>query len=95
MPRKGFFSSFNLKVVCSIELPSYFLATILMDNLGRKKTLYIGMIGSGIFCILSEIFTGNIVKTAFFAVGKMLISVSFSCLYIYTVEVFPTKQRHR
>lgn len=83
------------QVVCVIELPSYFITNILMEKIGRKKTLFYGMIGSGIFCILSEFIPGDMVKTIFFVIGKMLITISFSCLYIYTIEVFPTNLRHR
>jgi MFS transporter, OCT family, solute carrier family 22 (organic cation transporter), member 4/5 len=87
--------SIYFQIVCSIELPGYFMTNILMEKLGRKKTLFIGMIGSGIFCILSEFLPGNILKTALFIAGKLSITISFSCLYIFTVEVFPTNLRHR
>lgn len=83
------------QVVCLIELPSYFITNLMMDKLGRKKTLFIGMIGSGIFCILSEFASGDMQKTIYFVIGKMLVTISFSCLYIYTIEVFPTNMRHR
>lgn len=82
-------------VVCFIELPSYFVTNILMEKIGRKKTLCLGMIGSGIFCVLSEFISGNMTKTILFVIGKLLITISFSCLYIYTIEVFPTNMRHR
>lgn len=57
--------------------------------------MFLGMIGSGIFCILSEFIAGSMQKTIFFIIGKMLITISFSCLYIFTIEVFPTNLRHR
>lgn len=82
-------------VVCLIELPSYFATNILMEKLGRRKTMFLGMIGSGIFCILSELIAGSMTKTILFIVGKMLITISFSCLYIFTIEVFPTSKRHQ
>lgn len=89
----------NLKlyfqVVCLIELPSYFFTNILMEKIGRKKTMIFGMIGSGIFCILSELVEGTLEKTIFFIIGKVLITIAFSCLYIFTIEVFPTSLRHR
>lgn len=66
-----------------------------MEKVGRKKTLFIGMIGSGIFCILSEFISGDMSKTICFVLGKMSITISFSCLYIFTIEVFPTNLRHR
>lgn len=81
--------------VCAIELPGYFITNFLMDILGRKKTLFIGMIGSGISCILAELIPGHIYKTIFYVFGKLLITIAFSCLYIFTIEVFPTTLRHR
>lgn len=66
-----------------------------MEKLGRIKTLLIGMIGSGIFCIVSEFIPGDLQKTICFVVGKLLITISLSCLYIFTIEVFPTNLRHR
>jgi MFS family permease len=81
--------------VCAIELPGYFVTNILMEKLGRKKTLFIGMLGSGIFCILSEVVSGDVYKTILFVAGKLLITIAFSCLYIFTIEVFPTSLRHR
>lgn len=66
-----------------------------MDKIGRKKTLFFGMIGSGIFCIVSEFIVGSMPKTICFVLGKLLISISFACLYIFTIEVFPTNLRHR
>jgi MFS family permease len=66
-----------------------------MDKIGRKKSLFVGMIGSGLFCILVFFVTEDALKTIFFIVGKLSITISFSCLYIFTIEVFPTKLRHR
>ncbi|CRK94736.1 CLUMA_CG008236, isoform A, partial [Clunio marinus] len=82
-------------IVCLIELPSYFITNIMMESIGRKKTLFVGLIGSGIFCIVSEFIPGVLLKTIAFVIGKLLISISFSCLYIFTIEVFPTNLRHR
>jgi MFS family permease len=84
-----------MQVVCLIELPSYFITNVLMETIGRKKTLFLGMIGSGIFCIVSELVPGDLMKTIAFVIGKMLITISFSCLYIFTIEIFPTNLRHR
>lgn len=83
------------QIVCIIELPGYFITNYLMDKIGRKKTLFIGMMGSGIFCIISEFITGEMQKTICFVFGKLLITIAFSCLYIFTIEVFPTNLRHR
>ena len=79
----------------AIEIPSYFITQVFMDNLGRKKTLFIGLMSGGVFCILAEFVPGLISKTICYIIGKLLITVAFTCLYIYTIEVFPTSLRHR
>lgn len=66
-----------------------------MERYGRKRTLFLGLMGSGIFCILSEYVPGVSSKTLCYVIGKLLITIAFTCLYIYTVEVFPTSLRHR
>ncbi|KAG5672758.1 hypothetical protein PVAND_002855 [Polypedilum vanderplanki] len=85
----------NFIFVCAIELPGYFITNILMEKLGRKKTLFLGMIGSGLFCILADVVPGSVNKTIFYVCGKLLITISFSCLYIFTIEIFPTSLRQR
>lgn len=79
----------------AIELPGYFITHIFMERLGRKRTLFFGLIGAGIFCILAEFVPGVSSKTICYVIGKLLITIAFTCLYIYTVEVFPTTLRHR
>jgi MFS family permease len=84
-----------MQFVSAIELPGYFITHFLMERFGRKRTLFLGLMGSGIFCILSEIVPGVSSKTLCYVIGKLLITIGFTCLYIYTVEVFPTSLRHR
>lgn len=81
--------------VSAIELPGYFITHFFMERLGRKRTLFLGLMGSGIFCILAEYVPGVSAKTISYVSGKLLITIAFTCLYIYTVEVFPTNLRHR
>ena len=86
---------FSYILVCSVEIPAFFATNFLMDWIGRKRTLFLGLFGSGLSCIVGELFTGDIEKFICFVVGKFLITISFSCLYIYTIELFPTHLRHR
>lgn len=91
----SFISISTRQFVCAIELPAYFITNILMEKLGRKKTLFLAMMGSGIFCILAELIPGTVYKTIFYVCGKLVITIAFSCLYIFTIEVFPTSLRQR
>lgn len=86
---------FSYILVCSVEIPAFFATNFLMDWIGRRRTLVFGLFGSGLSCIVGELFKGDLEKFICFVVGKFLITISFSCLYIYTIELFPTHLRHR
>lgn len=85
----------NWILVCLIELPGYLIVWLILDRVGRKRTLSISMVVGGLFCFLSEfIETGNDwINLTLFLLSKMAITVSFATLYIYTVEIFPTNLR--
>jgi MFS family permease len=71
------------------------MCDVMMEKMGRKKTLFVGLMGSGLFCILTNVVPGKIYKTSSFVIGKLLISIAFTCIYIFTMEIFPTNLRHR
>jgi MFS family permease len=76
-------------------MPGFFIADVMMDKLGRKKTLFIGLMGSGLSCILTNVIPGDIYKTMSYIFGKLLITIATTCLYVFTLEVFPTNLRQR
>lgn len=79
---------------CLIEIPGYFLCWIMAEKLGRVLTLSTSLILSGVCCIASIFITDSSVLTLLlFLLGKLAITISFSVLYTYTAEVFPTNLR--
>ncbi|CAO1437133.1 unnamed protein product [Diamesa serratosioi] len=47
---------FSYILVCSVEIPAFFATNFLMDWIGRKKTLFLGLFGSGLSCVIGELF---------------------------------------
>uniref|UniRef100_A0AAG5DX74 Major facilitator superfamily (MFS) profile domain-containing protein n=1 Tax=Anopheles atroparvus TaxID=41427 RepID=A0AAG5DX74_ANOAO len=86
----------NFILVSLIELPGFFLMQLILDRFGRKKTLFVTLMLSGLFCIVSVFIASADVpqmKLALFLLSKLSVTMSFGTLYIYTVEIFPTNLR--
>ncbi|XP_058055344.1 organic cation transporter protein-like [Anopheles bellator] len=85
----------NFILVSLIELPGFFLMQLILDRVGRKKTLFTTMLLSGLLCIASELIPEDTtwLRLILFLLSKLTITMSFGTLYIYTVEIFPTNLR--
>uniref|UniRef100_A0A182PKB6 Major facilitator superfamily (MFS) profile domain-containing protein n=1 Tax=Anopheles epiroticus TaxID=199890 RepID=A0A182PKB6_9DIPT len=86
----------NFILVSLIELPGFFLMQLILDRVGRKKTLFTTLILGGLFCIISVFIAGvdaPALHLTLFLLSKLSITMSFGTLYIYTVEIFPTNLR--
>ncbi|XP_049544767.1 organic cation transporter protein-like isoform X1 [Anopheles darlingi] len=85
----------NFILVSLIELPGFFLMQLFLDRTGRKRTLFVTMIISGLLCIISGLvpLEAPFVRLVLFLLSKLTITMSFGTLYIYTVEIFPTNLR--
>ena len=76
------------------EVPGVLLAMLLIDRLGRKKTIALGLfifiisVLVLLFCIQSRL-----VLTGALSVSRAMISGVFQCVIIYTPEVYPTHLR--
>uniref|UniRef100_A0A182JXE2 Major facilitator superfamily (MFS) profile domain-containing protein n=1 Tax=Anopheles christyi TaxID=43041 RepID=A0A182JXE2_9DIPT len=86
----------NFILVSLIELPGFLLMQLILDRVGRKKTLFTTLVLSGLFCIVSVFIAGidaPALHLTLFLLSKLSITMSFGTLYIYTVEIFPTNLR--
>lgn len=86
----------NFILVALIELPAYVVFYFTMDRFGRRSTLSVSLILSGISCI-SFAFVPidlNWLRMVLFLMGKFAITISFTVVYVYTTEMFPTEIRH-
>ncbi|XP_060819832.1 solute carrier family 22 member 21-like isoform X1 [Bombus pascuorum] len=87
----------NFILVAIVEIPAYFLTWFLTDYIGRKATLSSSFLLSGVFCLAIQFVpTGSLsfLPLLLYMGGKWCITMSFSTIYIYTAELFPTNLRH-
>ncbi|XP_076183961.1 solute carrier family 22 member 4 isoform X3 [Ptiloglossa arizonensis] len=87
----------NFILVAIVEIPAYFLTWFMTDYVGRKITLSSTFLLSGAFCLAIQFVpTGSwtSLPLILYMGGKWCITMSFSTVYIYTAELFPTNLRH-
>ncbi|XP_053515151.1 organic anion transporter 3 isoform X4 [Artibeus jamaicensis] len=75
-----------------VDIPAKFLAILSMSYLGRHNTLVAVLLLAGV-TILALIFVSSdlqTLRTVLAVFGKGCLSSSFSCLFLYTSELYPT-----
>ncbi|XP_036908870.1 solute carrier family 22 member 8 isoform X2 [Sturnira hondurensis] len=80
-----------------VDIPAKFLAILSMSYLGRHNTLVAVLLLAGV-TILALIFVSSdlqTLRTVLAVFGKGCLSSSFSCLFLYTSELYPTVIRQR
>ncbi|XP_072912007.1 solute carrier family 22 member 16 isoform X1 [Hemitrygon akajei] len=82
----------NLFLAGAVEIPSYIVACIVMDRLGRRNTLAPSLFLTGITCVLSMVIPQDIeaLSITLSMIGKFAIAVAFGLIYLYTAELYPT-----
>uniref|UniRef100_A0A182QK53 Major facilitator superfamily (MFS) profile domain-containing protein n=1 Tax=Anopheles farauti TaxID=69004 RepID=A0A182QK53_9DIPT len=85
----------NFIFITLVEIPPSLAINCILNRFGRRKTQCGSLILSGLFCLLALTALKDIawVNVSLFLMSKMAISLSFSTIYIYTAEVFPTNLR--
>ncbi|XP_049872850.1 organic cation transporter protein-like [Pectinophora gossypiella] len=90
-------SYINFIVVTAIEIPGFWLAFLLMNVIGRKPTLMMSFwICSA--CQFAYLFVPTDLygaSLALYLIGKCSIASVATAMYVYTIELYPTKYRHR
>lgn len=86
----------NYIFVNLVEVPAVFGAYYLMDKIGRKKTLCSCLLISGIACVASEFVAddADAARLILYIIGKCGVTISFTILYVFSSELFPTYLRH-
>ena len=83
----------NTFILALAQVPGYFSAAYLIERLGRRNTLGIYLIASGVFTFLFSVVTGfggllaSAMLMSFFALG------AWAALYAWTPESYPTEIR--
>ena len=85
------FVSFILTAL--IEIPSYIFCILVMDHWGRKPIFVSSLFLTGFSAIPAAFLDEGTGKTILSLVGKFGASASFSIVYLYTAELFPTVVR--
>lgn len=85
----------NFMLVCAAEIPGYFITVMVMERVGRKWSLCGSMVICGLACLASEYLPSDepLIRLLLFLIGKSAISVSFTVLYVYSAELYPTNLR--
>ncbi|XP_030055071.1 solute carrier family 22 member 16 isoform X2 [Microcaecilia unicolor] len=82
----------NLFLSGAVELPSYIVACLGMDRLGRRNTLAPFLLLSAVICgiimVIPQDFSA--LQIAASMTGKFTIGVAFGLIYLYTAELYPT-----
>ncbi|MEE6476014.1 hypothetical protein FKM82_010942 [Ascaphus truei] len=82
----------NLFLTGAVEIPSYVVACIGMDKLGRRNTLAPFLILSAVICGMIMLIPQNFstITIIMSMAGKFSIGVAFGLIYLYTAELYPT-----
>lgn len=85
----------NFMIIAMGATPSVFLTYLMLRYVRRRFGLCISFLVTGLSIIASQLFSSmtSISLTCFF-LGKFFIHHSFTSLYVYTSELWPTSIRH-
>lgn len=95
----GPYMNYMLSVL--IEIPGYIFCILVMDSWGRRPILSFCQMISGIACIFCGLLQGQEdsdlknLQVFLSLLGKFMASASFSIVYLYTAELFPTAVRNQ
>lgn len=79
-----------------IEIPGYIICYYMSMKIGRKYTLFLSLIVTGLSCSIAGLMTlPYLMNLMLFLIGKFAITISFTVIYVYASELFPTTMRHR
>lgn len=86
----------NYIFVNLVEIPAVFFASYLMEKLGRKKVLCTCLLINGFACVATEFIAEDDAKgrLIMYIIGKCGVTISFTVLYVFSSELFPTSMRH-
>lgn len=93
----------NFMLISLVEIPAYILTYFIMGRVGRRWSLCGTMLLSGLACLgtllvepksVEDTNASSMGKLVLYLVGKFAITASFSILYVYTTEIFPTNMRN-
>ncbi|EDV23562.1 uncharacterized protein TRIADDRAFT_27661 [Trichoplax adhaerens] len=83
----------NIVITTIAEFPGMIFAFLVVEKLGRKRTLCLQFLLSAVFLFMLIICSTRVTKTVLIFCIRALISAAFQVAYVYTPEVYPTTFR--
>ena len=83
----------NYVLVSVVELPAALVAIDFCERFGRRLTTSVSLLSAGILTLVVSFVSANEARVALGIIGKLMITISFDCLYTWSVELYPTNIR--
>jgi hypothetical protein len=87
----------NFALVSIMECPGLICGAYLSNKYGRKRTAIVPIFMAGVTCAAIPFAptTGDLklLKVLLGMLGKFFISICYSCIYVWSAEIFPTRDR--
>ncbi|XP_030850614.1 organic cation transporter protein isoform X1 [Strongylocentrotus purpuratus] len=77
----------------AIEVPAYVSSMFALEHFGRRPSTCFYLLLAGVACILTIVIPAGIGRVVMATIGKFGVTASFSIIYIYTAELYPTPLR--
>lgn len=86
---------YSMSMLSLVDIPGILLTAFFVEKYSRKAILITVMLLGGISCTVASMLPANYVdlKMWLAILGKCFIAGSFSLIYVFTVEIFPTVLR--
>ncbi|XP_041980415.1 organic cation transporter protein-like [Aricia agestis] len=84
----------SFMIVVLVEIPAYIVVVIVLDKYGRKRVILVNYV----ICAATSILFAFLPRSDYWSiplylVGKWCVTLTYSSVYIYVSEVFPTSMR--
>lgn len=76
------------------EIPGTFLAAVLLDRIGRRKTIAANLLVCGLMLIVSTQMTEQVLQMIMFFIGRAAMKAALLGVGTYTTELWPTATRN-
>jgi len=83
----------DILLTSAAELPGLLIAALCVEKLGRRSTQTAMFLGCSISIALMLVNSGGVTSLIFSICARMFITGTFSTVYVYTPEVYPTTIR--
>ncbi|CAH2232580.1 jg10141 [Pararge aegeria aegeria] len=84
----------SFMLVVLVEIPAYIVVVIVLDKYGRKKTMIVTYTTCAATSLLFAFLPrSDLWSIPLYLIGKWSVTLTYSSVYIYVSEVFPTNMR--